>query len=524
MKYKIIVDKQSRTNPSDEKKEYVIDIEELRVKGAVYDSLIITKEEDYVMRRLSLSEYHVLSVLEEPIKETIPGLNIELFEGDNYIYLVDMIGNKFYAEYLIKNDFTDIYCTKNEMNSAINQTAQSIELSVNQKLTSYATNEEVENSVTELNSKITQTAENISSEVSKKVGNDEIISKINQSAEEIQINADKINIDGKAARFTTEINEKFGPFVSSDIERIKKIVMKEITPTSSDYEKYDIDGDKKITIIDWFNINKAVVKSGGYLNQKGKFSINPYSSTNSLSIYDTSYERYTAMLGIIKSYFHQLNIGDSLEIGTIENEENLIIYPHSIYLRDSVKNLGAHLGFMGFNNEDTYEFSIYKTNSDKTTIGRITMYLYNGEANIDLYGSNNEQTYIKNTGITTPSVTQTSREESKKNFEKLQNGLDIINDTEIYKYNLKSQADVDKKHIGFVIGENYKYSKEITSVDKEGKEVGVDTYSMISVAYKAIQEQQEQIEQLQEKYKQKDEIIDDLITRIESLEKEARNG
>lgn len=230
------------------------------------------------------------------------------------------------------------------------------------------------------------------------------------------------------------------------------------------------------------------------------------------------------MLGIIKSYFHQLNIGDSLEIGTIENEENLIIYPHSIYLRDSVKNLGAHLGFMGFNNEDTYEFSIYKTNSDKTTIGRITMYLYNGEANIDLYGSNNEQTYIKNTGITTPSVTQTSREESKKNFEKLQNGLDIINDTEIYKYNLKSQADVDKKHIGFVIGENYKYSKEITSVDKEGKEVGVDTYSMISVAYKAIQEQQEQIEQLQEKYKQKDEIIDDLITRIESLEKEARNG
>ena len=139
MQYKIIVDKQSRTNPSSEKKEYVIDIEELRVKGDVYDSLVITKDEDYVMRRLSLSEYHVLTELETPKKEPLKDITIELFEGDNYIYLVDMVGNKFYAEYIVKNDFTDIYVTTNEMNSAINQTAQSIELSVNQKLTGYST-------------------------------------------------------------------------------------------------------------------------------------------------------------------------------------------------------------------------------------------------------------------------------------------------------------------------------------------------------------------------------------------------
>lgn len=70
----------------------------------------------------------------------------------------------------------------------------------------------------------------------------------------------------------------------------------------------------------------------------------------------------------------------------------------------------------------------------------------------------------------------------------MQNGLDIVNNTEIYKYNLKSQNDEDKKHIGFVIGKDYKYSSDITAIDDKGKEVGVDTYSMISVAYKAIQE------------------------------------
>ena len=90
-----------------------------------------------------------------------------------------------------------------------------------------------------------------------------------------------------------------------------------------------------------------------------------------------------------------------------------------------------------------------------------------------------------------------SLEELKKNFEKLENGLDIVKATEIYKYNFKSQEDTDKKHIGFEIGDNYKYSKDITSSNNEG----ADTYSMVSVAYKAIQEQQELIEQLQEEIK-----------------------
>lgn len=42
------------------------------------------------------------------------------------------------------------------------------------------------------------TADGISSEVSKKVGNNEIISKINQSAETVKIQADKVEIDGTA--------------------------------------------------------------------------------------------------------------------------------------------------------------------------------------------------------------------------------------------------------------------------------------------------------------------------------------
>lgn len=97
----------------------------------------------------------------------------------------------------------------------------------------------------------------------------------------------------------------------------------------------------------------------------------------------------------------------------------------------------------------------------------------------------NDSTTIRASGITTPQVTQTSLASKKKNFEKMQdNALDIINRIDIYKYNLKSEEDTEKKHLGFVIGEKYNYSKEVTSTDN----TGVDNYSFTSLCCKAIQE------------------------------------
>ena len=85
MKYKIIIDKQERNNPSPEKKTYEIEIEELRKKGNVSDDLIITTKEAYVIRRLELTQYYVLKELAKPVKQTISNIEIELFEGDNYV-------------------------------------------------------------------------------------------------------------------------------------------------------------------------------------------------------------------------------------------------------------------------------------------------------------------------------------------------------------------------------------------------------------------------------------------------------
>ena len=79
----------------------------------------------------------------------------------------------------------------------------------------------------------------------------------------------------------------------------------------------------------------------------------------------------------------------------------------------------------------------------------------------------------------------------------------------------KGKEEESKKTIGTIIGDGYNCSKEIMSSNKEG----INLYSMVSIAYKAIQEQQDEIKKLQAKDKEKDNIIQSLIKRIETLEK-----
>ena len=101
-----------------------------------------------------------------------------------------------------KSTITDV---ENDLSSQIKQTSDSITSEVRR-----ATRAE-EN----LSSKIKQTADSITSEVSKKVGNDEIISKINQSPESISIEAKKINLRGTIV--VSDLASNSGIATSEDI-------------------------------------------------------------------------------------------------------------------------------------------------------------------------------------------------------------------------------------------------------------------------------------------------------------------
>lgn len=90
-----------------------------------------------------------------------------------------------------------------------------------------------------------------------------------------------------------------------------------------------------------------------------------------------------------------------------------------------------------------------------------------------------------------------SKESIKKNITPYnQKALDVIKKGEIYRYNFKTDNDKERKYFGFIIpdeGGNYKTPIEVMSNDNEG----INVYNMASILWKAIQEQQEIIENLQ---------------------------
>lgn len=467
MQYKIVVDKQPMTNPSSEKKEYIIDIEELRAKGSTHDSLMFEIDKTYVIRRLKLSEYYVLSVLDEPIIEALESINIELFEGDNYIYLIDMQGNKFYAEYLIKNEFNDVFATRKEMNSAIDLTMQQITIAVNQKFTDYSTTEEMNAAINikageitssvsktystkeELNtakSEIKQTTDSITSTVSTKVGKTEVISSINQSAEAVQINANKISLKGKNINLTGD-------------------------NTTISSTNFNVDKNGNMTCKN-ANVSGTITSSnanitGGSIKVGNNFTVN--SSGNMTCSNGT---------------FNGGKI--SLTGGTLDNARFYVIDSSDKNIYSAIAPDSIHSG----------SGSVYFTYNSGSLIIHNSLghfQIYNGSSRIV---SSFDDFYVIG-DMHANSYNYDSLQSIKKNITKFnKNALNIVKEAELYEFNYRKENDTDKKHIGFVIGdedEKYKTPVELISKSKDG----IDAYSMVSVLWKAVQELSARVEQLE---------------------------
>ena len=472
MKYTIIVDKQPSSNPSTEKKEYTIDIEELRTFRGVSDTLTVTTDTAYVTRRLQLSEYGILSVLPAPQKEELKDLNITLFEGDNYVYILNQEGNKISASYIIKSGFTDTYPTKSEMNSAITQSASSIEISVNQKLEGYSTTEEM-NAAIKLNS------DQIMSEVNKKVGEDEFGTKIEQNWEHVKIAWNQISQsiqfegdNGDATIAFYDNNTKFAEMGVNTIENDRYISF----AIPCDYGKDTADGmawgiqttsDNKfwpiLYVKDFHMANKnagdfsgQLVLTACTLNLEG---INSAITCGNINITNAG------------------AFGGLLFEDTTTHQSLLTIMPSDSPDSNAITILDKIKFFKNQSGSNSLKLGLNEKYAMLTDEGRVS----------------GEELFINGDATVLGQFINPSVERIKKNIQKLENGLDIVLNTEIYTYNLKREKDEDKKHIGFVIGKNYKYSKEITSK----KNNGVDLYSMISVAYKAIQELVQKIEKLE---------------------------
>ena len=390
---------------------------------------------------------------------------ILLTDGD---YKVSVLGYDMayiFVRLMAQNIYTTQFATKAEVTSEISQTALDINLSVDKKLSNYST-------TTEMKSAINISAEAINSEVSKKVGEDEIISKINQTAEQVQIDANKISLNGKT------IN------LSGDNVNIKS-------------NNFNVDANGKITstagTIGGLNIetDRVYMDDAGLSSNKGAYAFwagesnGEHGSANTNALFKVGHDgKLQATSANIQGNVNATSGSFAGDV-RIKSGNNLIVYNSNGYTASVMDRFGIKLyddfgghrgtvttGYYNLNGNSYYGISM------KTPNGGGLFAFDDGaivEGNLRVRGE----------------VIQGSFEEIKKNIKLYdKSALEQVINSDIYTYNLKTEKDTDKKHIGLVIGDNYKTPDEIITND------GISPYSMVSLLWKAVQEQQQQIENL----------------------------
>lgn len=135
--FTIIVDKQSRNNKTEDAIEYNIGLKDslLRLDENVYDEVNIGSDGKVkVIRRVGRRANGNLYKLEKATEEEIGEVALATFDKDTYIYIKETVNVNLYCKWIIKSDFSDVYATKVDLNSAITQTSTSIMTEVNRKV------------------------------------------------------------------------------------------------------------------------------------------------------------------------------------------------------------------------------------------------------------------------------------------------------------------------------------------------------------------------------------------------------
>ena len=172
-------------------REYTIPRDLFYLSTTTYDEFVLDYEnqECYVIHRVGKNADGTNYALQTENTEYFDYPTINLTEGDYTITVSYSPTSYIFARLMTKNLYTSQFTTKVETNSQIEQSSNQILSTVSQ---SYATKGELNSNISSIN----QTTNSIELQVQQKVGNNEIISKINQSAETITIDASKINLNG----------------------------------------------------------------------------------------------------------------------------------------------------------------------------------------------------------------------------------------------------------------------------------------------------------------------------------------
>lgn len=255
---------------------------------------------------------------------------IILTEGDYTVSILSYENGYIFARLMAKNIYTTQFYTKAEVDSQISQTAQSIDLSVNSKLSNYST-------TTEMNSAISLKANEITSSVSSNYAtknelttkentiNQRITNEVNEINLEVsnKANTSDVNTSLSKKANTTDVNASLNLKVSKDdndqvismINASANVIYLKSNRLIVDSTQFKLDANGSATFRGTINTDKdLIVGNNAYIGQNqsgtGLDQKAIYLSENSY-IKRSKIGKGTEMLAIVGGEFASLESGNS---------------------------------------------------------------------------------------------------------------------------------------------------------------------------------------------------------------------
>lgn len=491
-------------------REYIIPNNLFYLSANTYDEFVLDYEnqECYIIHRVGKNADGTNYALQTENTEYFDYPTINLTEGDYTITLSEPTSYIF-ARLMTKNLYTSQFTTKVETNSKIEQSSNQILSTVSQ---SYATKGELNSSV----SSIKQTTNSIELQVQQKVGNNEIISTINQSAEAVTINANKVNLSGyvtiSSANDTYATNDNLKNNYSSNTQLATKgstiINGDNITTGTISADRIDTSKINAVTgTIGGWNISDVqLAKTIGTYNFE--IRTDRPSDQPALLVYDTSTGNYNFYVRP-DGYLYSRNANISGYINATDGNFTGHINATSGSFSGSIYSGYGTIGGWSISQDNLYGYDYN---------GRTITITPNGVTQKSGSGGQGTRTWFD---IITDNA---SDKNIKNNIKKINN-----NDYENFFNHLKpvtfkfdktfDKENYNKTHFGFIAqdileNENNNNLQNLSLVSENGTFLQLDKKEIIAL-------NTWQIQKLKKQVQEQNEIINNLIERIEKLEKES---
>lgn len=472
-------------------KIHLNDILRKLVKGnnTTYDTLeILQNGTIQAIRRIGVdssgNEYILKNEVIEKLNESI---SLPSLETGTYYFIEECSNLKYYAKYITKNDYSDSFLNKRELGTEIEQNAEHVRIAWNQ-ISQFLQLEGIEGKATlSVYDKDKNLLMTLNDEGQHFYENDEIFGEMGVSIEKQSENVKNryiaFSVDGEYDN-TIENGMAWGVKTQSDGKFWPVLYIKDFAmpPKNSGgctgklvLAGCDLELDSEVAGI----CTNQVRMHGDAL--PGLFFDDEKVNKTLLSIIPAwgDNDATLQILDTIKFYANQAG-SNTLKLG---NNENYVI------LTDD--GVISATGTCVMDGQLTVNELIVSTEASCSTL-KVWQHIY------------------CNNGVESFSTL-----EKKKNIRKYtKSAIKEIMNTDIYWFNYKDDDKTAKRRLGTVIGEGYNCSKDILSQTGES----ISDYSMISLAYKAIQEQQKEIEKLKNEKEEQDKVIKRLIERIEKME------